>query len=348
MLRCCTVQGDRRWLFRLVTVALTLMLAGVATLALDIFVHYRLARYAALNIWGYRGPVVGRKKPDEYRAIVIGGSTAFGSGVSADRAIPAIIEGSLRARGFGSVTVVNLGFNAENAYAYRAVLQDFQFLNADLVILYGNKNIDNTLPEIMRDDSLVYRLTGYYPLLPTALREKAQLLRYGDLKLVGGAEASAAPRRSWLTGAVASVLEVPWNVAKFLDNRLEHVGARPMEAPVRVHTCDGRWTDYCNAVYRAVVYARQQKRAVLVVAQPENASLSEEQQLALQGMLTEHFGTDPSVRYLSLRTALNLTDRAVSGDGLHLTVRGNQIVGERIADFMREWLRSERRVSQAS
>ena len=70
--------------------------ALVATLLLliaaDVYVHHRIERYAGVNVWGYRGPAVGKKKPNEHRLVVVGGSTAFGYGVQAEEAFPGIVR----------------------------------------------------------------------------------------------------------------------------------------------------------------------------------------------------------------------------------------------------------------
>src|SRR6185369_17831999 len=70
--------GGRRWRFRILSIALAVIFAAGTLVILDVYVHYRLARYAALNLWGYRGPIVGRKQPGERRILVVGGSTVFG------------------------------------------------------------------------------------------------------------------------------------------------------------------------------------------------------------------------------------------------------------------------------
>src|SRR6478672_4314211 len=102
---------------RIVFAAAAMLLAfGVplaALLAADVYFHHRIERFAGVNVWGYRGPRVGRKHAGEHRLVVIGGSTAFGYGVNSDQAFPARLEAGLRplARGGAPVSVVNLGYN---------------------------------------------------------------------------------------------------------------------------------------------------------------------------------------------------------------------------------------------
>src|SRR5437867_7782989 len=102
-------------------------------LAVDLYVHRKVERFAGVNIWGYRGPRVGRKRPGEHRLVVVGGSTAFGYGVNWDQAFPARLEADLLplSKDGRPVSVVNLGFNTQGAYAFRFALDDFESLRYD-------------------------------------------------------------------------------------------------------------------------------------------------------------------------------------------------------------------------
>src|SRR5688572_16100320 len=97
------------------TLATTLI--GGAILAGDIFLHWKFAEFAGVNVWGYRGPTVGRKQPDEWRLAVLGESTAFGYGVHWQEAIPALLQERLNGGTAGPrrATVVNLAYNNEGA-----------------------------------------------------------------------------------------------------------------------------------------------------------------------------------------------------------------------------------------
>jgi hypothetical protein len=340
-----TYSARRRYLFVLVTSGLSVILAAAITLALDIYVHDRLAKYAAVNVWGYRGPVAGRKKPGERRIVIVGGSTVFGVAFSVTEAFPAVLGRLLERHSSTPISVVNLGFPAENAYAYRAVEQDYAYLHADLVVLYGEKNSNGTLAEVMRDDSLVYRLTGYYPLLPTALREKAFALRYqGDLN-AGYAHARAPSHPALPARMVAAVFGSIWTVTNAITSHLDRLGQRPPEPALHFTTCAPPWTSYCDAMYRAIAFARCRGQTVLVVTQPdapEQTDVNEEQQ-ALRTMLRERFQTDRDVWYLDLSRAVDVHDRTLAFEGSHLTPPGHQRVAERLAEYLGPWLRASDR-----
>ena len=163
---------------------LSLLVTMAGALAADLYLHHRAERSAGLNRWGYRGPVAGRKQPGEVRLVMLGGSTAFGYGGTWDEAIPALLEQQLKqvesSRGWRGI---NLGYNSEGAYAFLPTLRDFESLDYDVVILYEGYNDlhGDQIPNfaLYRHESPVFRLTGYFPMLPLALGEKALALRHG-------------------------------------------------------------------------------------------------------------------------------------------------------------------------
>ena len=81
---------SRRWKFA--GAAVTFGIAGtlLAFLLADVYIHHRFERGVLYNVWGYRGPTVGRKTAGEYRVAVLGGSAAYGFGVRWDESMPAL------------------------------------------------------------------------------------------------------------------------------------------------------------------------------------------------------------------------------------------------------------------
>src|SRR5689334_6037005 len=104
----------RRIVYAIVAITATLAVAFAALLGLDIYLHRRVQFSAGVNVWGYRGAPIGRKKPDETRILALGGSTAFGYGLPWDQSWPYYLEERINsARGnvgvAAPVTVVNVG-----------------------------------------------------------------------------------------------------------------------------------------------------------------------------------------------------------------------------------------------
>ena len=281
-------------------------------LGLDVYEHTRLEKYAALNIWGYRGPAVGKKQPNERRIVVIGGSTVVGLGLPWNQAFPAQLEQLLRARGL-DVSVVNLGADGENAFAFADTLADYSYLKYDAVVFYeGYNNLLTTVPVAIRHGSWVFRVSGYWPILPTAIEEKYMLWRYhGDLAAAyAQKKAVFRPNRD--------------DVAPAIERQIGPLTGSITQRDVA--KCGPPWLVYCEAMGTAVAAARGRHTRVLVATQPYISDSHVNQQNALRAMLRARFGADPGVRYLNLGAAIDLRDRALAYDGMHLTEQGNAIV----------------------
>ena len=330
----------KRLLFASIAVVFVLASVLAALLVADLYVHRRAERYAGVNIWGYRGPTIGRKQRGEHRLVVIGGSTTFGYGVDWDKASPAQLEADLRplSKSGAPVTVVNLGFNAQGAYAFRYALSDYLWTNYDLAILAEGYNDLGGAPNeyVGRRESPVFRLTGYFPVLAIALQEKAMALRTGgDLEsayygrktvfrpglaartTAGALEAAAVVNRS-LNAQLDRLSKVPPVTASYADVHVRDLG------------CAVRWAHYCASVYDAVRFALDHQKKVLVVTQPYLGDLHRAQQRELRSMMAAHFGSDPNVAYVDLGTAIALTNPKLSYDGMHLTQDGNGVLARHL------------------
>src|SRR5689334_3161149 len=126
--------------FAAATTFAALILSVVCLLAIDVYAHSRVQNSGGVNIWGYRGPTIGRKRLHEIRVVVLGGSTAFGYGVPSNEAFAFYLEGMLNARGTRPFRVVNLGAPSQGAYGFRFDLADYAYLEYDVAILYEGYN----------------------------------------------------------------------------------------------------------------------------------------------------------------------------------------------------------------
>jgi hypothetical protein len=63
--------------------------------------------------------------------------------------------------------VINLGFNNEGAFAFLPTLQDFRYLDYDIVCLYEGYNDlpgdEGPNTAVFRHESPIFRLTGLFP-----------------------------------------------------------------------------------------------------------------------------------------------------------------------------------------
>ena len=334
----------KKLVFALLAVFLAAAVTTAGLLVIDVYLHGRYERSAGYNVWGYRGPRVGSKKAGEYRIAMLGGSTAFGYGVSWDEAIPAQLEQRLSAPAT-PITVVNLGYNNEGAYSLRYTLEDYLWLGYDAAILYeGYNDVALTPPEanrqVFRRDSPVFRWTGYLPIFPVVFKEKAASLTSapaGDGKTVftPGMTARGAAGMLNAAAAIGDALEQQVNRVSSPDHR--------EEAPSSDSGCAFPWTLYCESMERAIVFARSHNVSVLVVGQPEfpantaRRTRHDQQQHELESLIARRFAQDAHVRYASMRGTVDISNPAMSFDQMHLTAAGNRLVADRLADVVRDF-----------
>src|SRR5262249_53381222 len=77
---------------RVVFAAEALVAAAIAIVALDLRAHFHVQDLGGVNAWGYRGPVMPHKLPNEVRIAVAGGDLAFGWGVAAVETLPYFVR----------------------------------------------------------------------------------------------------------------------------------------------------------------------------------------------------------------------------------------------------------------
>ena len=168
---------------RLVLAAVPVLVAAVALLllALDVSVHRSVESAAGVNIWGYRGPVAKQKRRGEVRVAILDGRQIFGRRV--EGSIPGLLElylnipwmqQNLDYTATGLFTVVNLASPYDGVSSFRGTLADYQSLKYDVVCLYVGH--DDPAPTEQaaawgwRRQSIVFRATGYLPMVPTVWR----------------------------------------------------------------------------------------------------------------------------------------------------------------------------------
>jgi hypothetical protein len=336
-----TLSRRKKIAFALITMSLSFIAMGVLLLAADLILHKRAERSAGLNRYGYRGPVVGRKQPGELRVAMVGGSTVFGYGVAWNESVPALLESLLQARLRRPVSVVNLGYNNEGAYSFMPNLEDFAYLDYDAIVLYEGYNDltgDGSVnTSVYRRDSAVFRLTGYFPILPLYLDEKVMMLRNGnDLNAAYARALNESPtvfRPNLAQRTSAGALAAVSSMARALDAQLAKV-ATDQRAPLTAVSalgCSSPWVNYCESVAAAVRFGRSHGDAVVIGSQPRlvlpNArDLHSRQQAMLAEMVRRNFSGDKGVVWADLSGAVDLTTPNVTFDAMHLNPQANGLV----------------------
>jgi len=355
-------RGARRVLFALTAVVTACVATVAAFFALDLYVHKRAERSAGLNIWGYRGPVLSRKHPGEIRVVVLGGSTVFGYGRTWQEAFPPQLEQRLNqaAKGPATFTVANLGYNSEGAYAFRFTLEDFAYLEPDVVCLYegyndlmGDPNGGN--PAVHRHRSPLFRAVGYFPILPLVLTEKAMAIRFGgDLNQAYLAKNKTVFTPTLAARATSGALDAAAAITDSLERQLARAAGAPRSGAARATDtgCASPWTMYCRDVAAAIDYALSRGQRVLFVSQPylplplARAAHIEQQQMTV-AMLERRYPGRRDIVHVNVGDAVDLNDRTLAFDGMHLTAEGNARVAARLVqpvlDVMRDRLQASAR-----
>jgi hypothetical protein len=317
----------RRLAFALAAVALSSAGTVAFVAGLDLYMHHRYARSGGYNVWGYRGDAVGAPSPDERRVEMLGGSVAFGYGVDVDETIPANLQDFLN-RGVGSArrVVINLGWNSEGAYSFQYTLKDYAYLHSDVAILYsGYNDLLNFNNQVFRHQSAVFRTTGYLPILPVI--PLTAWLRLGSLGSQDSAKVVFTPK---LTDKYATeAADTALRISQALERQLGKLA--PEDHAVAPSGKPADWQYYLQAVRAAVTVALAQGKQVVVVTEPYISDRHVEQQNAVAALLRDEFGGEPRVRYLNAGRTVDLHDRALCYDGMHLTATGNRRVAEWLA-----------------
>ena len=339
--------------FAILAFCLVFAVSVAALLAFDVHLHHRVQYAAGVNVWGYRGDPVGRKKPGETRVVVLGGSTAFGYGLPWNESWPYYLELKINARrdGLTPVRVVNLGIPADTARTFVTTLADYAYLDYDIACFYegyndlgqaesGFRNLTN--PGVAhahylewRYQSPIFRWTGYFPIFPLVLNEKAMAMRYGgNLNAAYGTE-KVVFKPNIATRATAAALET----ASALGMKMEKTFApKPILSGASDGNC-GPWAQYCGAIADAVQKTLSQGKRAVVITQPYLAEIHIEQQTAMADMLARRFAGDPRVRYVNLGRVVDIHDTSLVYDGLHLVARGNEILADALTPTLLDMIK---------
>ena len=196
------------------------LLAAVGLVVLDMRAHYRVEQLGGVNVWGYRGPVMGIKRPDEIRIAVAGGDLAYGWGVAAAETLPWYLRRTIglyvmhsgnRAR---VVTAVNIAGRGLTAGEYAAWIDRFAYLKIDVLCLLPDPP-DHRLGDgryLPDRHSRIFAVTGYSPIVPLVMREKAAVSGIAPLRaaaaMLDAADLQRAPSleaSGYASGVAAAV-----------------------------------------------------------------------------------------------------------------------------------------------
>jgi hypothetical protein len=285
-----------------------LVILALLGVVLDQYAHKRTQSLAGVNSWGYRGPVMAERAPDEFRIAVIGGDAAFGWGVAPGETSTAYlrlwVQTSLPAGSSRMVTAVNLGALGLPARGYADRIRQFRYLAPDVICLIVDP-IDHlaaaTLPPA---ESVITASTGYVPMLPLLLQEK------------GGREID---RGRWLVGRVLSAGGRALRGADRAVARVWPGAAPPLEADRSGALDDALDTALASAAVAVVVLPMPFTR--------EDAA----GHAAARQLFERRAAAEPRMRIVDLAGQPRLADPDLRLDGANFGAGGHSLAAQAIA-----------------
>jgi hypothetical protein len=181
------------------------LFAVIGLLVLDMRAHNRVEELGGVNVWGYRGTELGRKPPHHIRIVAFGGDLAFGWGVKPVETLPSYaarlvsIEINRSGQPSRPITATIAAARGMRVGDYAEWIRRFSYLEPDIICLIPDEPEHQLDPGRFLPDrgSLMFALTGYSPILPLVLREKAALahstLLAGAARLLDAADLQAGP-----------------------------------------------------------------------------------------------------------------------------------------------------------
>jgi hypothetical protein len=289
------------------------VLAALGVVALDLYAHKHLENVGGVNMWGYRGPVAHAKRPREVRIAVVGGTRAFGWGLTAS----GTAASSMNTRMMlvidrpgtepPPLVILNLGRPGDRVADYPATIAHYAPLQPDFICLYDDLGAGDVRPTWI--DSGVFALTGYMPMLPLALHEKGLALRFGSV-IQGYAGTPVSPGPSAFARAAGTLLEGAGDVLASIDRgiaRAAAAGHRP--APPAAATAP-----YAAQLQKAIDAAHQHARGVVIVVGPAESSEQRENRAAVES-IKARCATNRWCRFVDLGGITKLLDPDLRVDG---------------------------------
>jgi len=278
--------------------------SGMAVAVADVRAHKRAELGRGLNARGFRGALRIHKAPAERRVVIVGGDAAYGSAVDWELSLAPALGNRLE-QGWRSkhrrgelISVMNLSEPDAGASSYAGTLRRYAYLAPDVVCIYDGYAATDGVSVESREKSLVFRTTGYLPIL--GLHGRPQL-------------------------------SVP---SAGVDPVLQDVNAQVDAA--HDPSCERLSAAYCTAMAETVSSALAQGRSVVVATPPYVSARHRRQQESLAAALARQFGSNPRFQYIAVGASAELRNRSVSADGINLTAGGYEAVADRLVDAIFE------------
>lgn len=325
------------WLIIIFTplIFIVLLVTGV-----DLYLHNKYESSFGLNTKGYRGEILADKALNEFRIAAIGGSTTFGYGVNTKDSWPFFLEKNLNSsKQFpgrkNRYTVANLGYNNEGAFAYNFNLNAFEGLDFDAVIFFTGVNDLGEKNHTVFRNNPIFNAFGYFPILPIVLFEKAKIFEtQGALE-----DAYLGENRSnsnFLKQKLSEFMLALLNIYNKLPDK-EVLDYKDIElnqnynSQIADDNCGNMWREYCKNLLVAITKAHKIGMKVFVFSEPSRGANVNSQKNAVKRLIEEvNSKGDKSIYWIDYTELLNLENKEISFDKMHLTTIGNRLLAKQM------------------
>ena len=274
--------------------------------------------YSGWNKEGYRGELRGKKKIDSKRIIALGGSTTFGYGTTNDKSWPYLLEENLKSNNI-NIDVINLGGLSHGMWAIHKDIKHYNYLDYDYAIIFNGYNDIN--PETLaqyskRHNNPIFKKFGYLPTLDVYLYEKLALLFYDDLAEFYASKRNKDSNDNIFFFNYKNKLKSDDNkkIQEKLKQKLEENKKEPFE-------------DYLNEYLKVINYLNKKKIQTIIIHQPNlDNEILDLQKIKVDKLILNH----QNIKVLNFRELIDLQNKKLSSDGMHLTFKGNKIIADEI------------------
>ena len=171
----------------------SIVIAALLLIVADQIAHTRVERLGGVNVWGYRGPVLHQKKPNEIRIAVVGGDLAFGWGVAASETLAPTLRDDVSMavmssrRRDSNVTALMLGALGLGPSEYARWIDHHASLRPDVICIVADPSSHPLAdsPFVPARRSAAFRAFGYSPILPLVLTEKGTMRNSTPARIAG-------------------------------------------------------------------------------------------------------------------------------------------------------------------
>lgn len=318
-------------IFISIFIFISLVIAIVSLLTIDLYVHHKLEKQQGYNYRGYRGRVLSAKEKDEYRIACFGGSIVYGYYINNEDTWPYLLEKEFE-KEKAKISVANLGFNGQGIYGIYHDITYYDYLDYDLAIIY-NAGIDQD-PSNMplangRGGDYIFEKFGYKLILPIYLYEKSLILKYGikNLEKVysgNGDEKQASkdnPIKFQLGASLNQMREVYLAINKKFAS-FEEQAAQMNKKNLKPYE---QYIEYLIKTFDRLL---QKNKKIIYICGLDKGMADSLQQKLVRKLINERYLN--KVKYIDLSPIIDIKNKSFAFDGMHLSREGNEIIAKNI------------------